>query len=563
MPIYTNGPLTESTPSMLDIEPSTGEYLGASIEGAFENLPTTMAVGRAMALQQDAYGERLTRQDATRELTRNGLTMEVPDSGISRFELESMIALHQHERARQQVFARNQSYANYLLGTTAYIGAGVVDPVNVASAMLPVISEARYLELLDQASSYVGRLGVRAGVGAVRGAAGAAVIEPFNYDLERSWGRDYGPIDSFTNIVLGGPFGAGLHVIGGAGFEAYQGGWRPSRLRDFAGVAPDDLKRTALKQAVEAMERDGPVAAERIFADHLQQRFGTTDDEFLGRAIDFDESTLAAARATVAMARGGENDVPPASLLQAVRTLGGIKVRDANGDLTREGMEILAALGDYRAPGIINNKTGKAPDYVREALTEDGWFGSRETGATDLQHLYDGLEATARGERVVRVGETQGKRLKTEAAAELARAGVTDEDTMRQAAMKLAERRTIELRERMADVAGEPDFAPSEIIWREPGDETLGPLSEEDLSRYEPLPPDRLFEEPDEPTVTTEAKDPLTELQKELEDLKGEIDGEPISQEEAATMLRARGLAEWAELRAQLFEATALCMRGA
>jgi hypothetical protein len=54
---------------------------------------------------------------------------------------------------------------------------------------------------------------------------------------------------------------------------------------------------------------------------------------------------------------------------------------------------------DYAWRGLINNKDGKEPDMVREALTEDGWFSTKDTGATEINDLYDLLQARAAIER--------------------------------------------------------------------------------------------------------------------------------------------------------------------
>ena len=44
----------------------------------------------------------------------------------------------------------------------------LLDPLNIASAFVPVVGEARYANLLARAASPLGRAGVRAGVGALR-----------------------------------------------------------------------------------------------------------------------------------------------------------------------------------------------------------------------------------------------------------------------------------------------------------------------------------------------------------------------------------------------------------
>jgi len=233
----------------------------------------------------------------------------------------------------------------------------------------------------------------------------------------------------------------------------------------------------------------------------------------------------------------------------------------------------LAALGDKRAPGVINNKSGKTPDYMREALTEDGWFTSRDNGQTELQQLYDLLEADQRGEAPVRVGEHRGQKVRSEAAAILERAGVTDGDSIKEAAVKVAELQARELRERADPSQGDADFEPMEIIWREPGeeDDLAGPVSDETYDRYEPVDPyeaerAREFEE----TQAAEKSAPKDKIERAVADeaefrqLVDEYRNEGhITVEQEMELKQADELAVWAERRAKAFEAAAQCIEAA
>ncbi|HBM7739289.1 TPA: hypothetical protein LZ417_005308, partial [Escherichia coli] len=98
----------------------------------------------------------------------------------------------------------------------ASLGASLLDPLNIASAFVPVVGEARYANLLARAASPLGRAGVRAGVGALEGAVGAAIIEPLPLLAAAQDQTDYGLSDSLANIALGGLLGGGLHTVGGA-----------------------------------------------------------------------------------------------------------------------------------------------------------------------------------------------------------------------------------------------------------------------------------------------------------------------------------------------------------
>ena len=107
--------------------------------------------------------------------------------------------------------------------------ASLLDPINVASAFLPVVGQAKW-------AAIVGRLGLRGLTkrklflrgtrGALEGAVGAAIIEPVILTAARQEQADYDLTSSMVNIGIGGILGGGLHIGGGA-------------LRDALGLAPD------------------------------------------------------------------------------------------------------------------------------------------------------------------------------------------------------------------------------------------------------------------------------------------------------------------------------------
>lgn len=87
-------------------------------------------------------------------------------------------------------------------------------------------------------------------------------------------------------------------------------------------------------------------------------------------------------------------------LLTQIQKIGGIRLTDSAGNTTLQGQTIRQILGDYRRPGLINNRTGLKPDHLRESLMQDGWFGYGDDSQTDLQPLYDLLDRAARGQKV-------------------------------------------------------------------------------------------------------------------------------------------------------------------
>ncbi|OTH76959.1 hypothetical protein CAZ14_35780, partial [Pseudomonas aeruginosa] len=119
----------------------------------------------------------LSAEDARARVAESGLDIKVPDQGIRQGALDILIDRHRAQAARQQIMARAGS-GTMPAQIAASLGASLLDPLNIASAFVPVVGEARYANLLARAASPLGRAGVRAGVGALEGAVGAAIIEP-------------------------------------------------------------------------------------------------------------------------------------------------------------------------------------------------------------------------------------------------------------------------------------------------------------------------------------------------------------------------------------------------
>lgn len=93
----------------------------------------------------------------------------------------------------------------------------------------------------------------------------------------------------------------------------------------------------------------------------------------------------------IARVIGSSKQEKPRDLFQAIRSFGGIKINDLKGYVTREGGEVRNALKDIRTTGLINNRTGMTPDYMREALQQDGWFGVRSDQGADIDEFYEAL----------------------------------------------------------------------------------------------------------------------------------------------------------------------------
>jgi hypothetical protein len=192
---------------------------------------------------------------ARQRIKDEGLDISVPDEGIRQRALDILIERKQDERRREDILARGpQGFVPGTLGVGASLAGSALDPLNVASAFIPVIPEARYAALLARASGPFGRAGVRAGVGALEGAAGAAALEPIIYSAKSLEQADYDLADSLRNIAFGTVLGGGLHVGAGAISDAISRGldWRSARGVDPLPRAVDSLDFSTRDAALRA-----------------------------------------------------------------------------------------------------------------------------------------------------------------------------------------------------------------------------------------------------------------------------------------------------------------------
>ena len=113
------------------------------------------------------------------------------------------------ERKRQEILSRG----SHTLGSKAlYLGAGLVtsfaDPINIASAFIPIVREARFAGLVAR----LGATRARLTKGFIEGAVGNALVEPIVYQQAKKEQADYDQYDAFLNIGFGSILGGGLHT---------------------------------------------------------------------------------------------------------------------------------------------------------------------------------------------------------------------------------------------------------------------------------------------------------------------------------------------------------------
>jgi len=226
--------------TLLDIPSDSGDVFGAAFDEAFSTNPSTSAFrleelnqqdqGRAVVMGPESYlapnAGRLEpetpligAEQARDQVAGAGLDIKIPEQGIRQGALDILMQRHQEQLARQQIMARagGGSLPTKIAGSLA---ASLLDPLNIASAFVPLVGEARYARLLAGAASPLERAAVRGGVGALEGSVGAAILEPLPLLAAQQDQTEYGLSDSLANIALGGLLGGGLHSVGGAVSDA-------------------------------------------------------------------------------------------------------------------------------------------------------------------------------------------------------------------------------------------------------------------------------------------------------------------------------------------------------
>lgn len=280
MTIFTQGPRARD-PIFEEAPVTVWESVAASAREAWIRSPTS-SLSRMSDLAEMQYGRPINwgtgefaepleysgpetpvvpADDARRSVREKGLDIQVPDTGISQAALDELVDRKQKEQMRQYML--DNAPGGFFPGVARFgvsIGVSMLDPINVASAFVPVVGPERYAAMLKNAGGAAARAGIRARVGAAEGVVGQALVEPIVYGAAQAEQADYGMADSLLNIAFGSLMGAGLHTGLGAVSDAITKG-KPWQTAEPAGStaertarwSPQEREavgRTAIAQAV-------------------------------------------------------------------------------------------------------------------------------------------------------------------------------------------------------------------------------------------------------------------------------------------------------------------------
>jgi hypothetical protein len=308
--------------SIQDFEPSSGMKLSNAVREAWLESYGPVLTDFARSQRASGEGPRLSAVDATERIKGSGLKLDLTprDGQYTEAQLDLLI-----ERQRELTMVRDvRERTPWSIGSPvrglAMFGAGILDPINLATAFVPwtrTIPAAQGLRAASMSTSLATRTLGRAGVGGIDAGISTAVLEPAYFGLRQALGDDYTAVDSMINIGFGTLFGGGVHTVGGAGVDAfrrYTGRAQP--FDRFEGLSVDEI------QLVEALRADIDAGMD---ARDVQRVLDTYTPE-MRRAAGFPDATPATPEAAGEGA-GRRLSEMPESVRQDVGTA--ILTRDA------------------------------------------------------------------------------------------------------------------------------------------------------------------------------------------------------------------------------------------
>lgn len=366
-PIETNRALDRQGTNV--VPSSTTEVLNATLEDAFTRNPTPSLFREIRRSRQDVAGILGEMED-----DESAPRLMEPDEANQRFGIEGKLTfdaattegvaeelnrLKREELQREDVFRRAQGGAGQWSARFGVgLAASALDPLNIASAFIPVVGPSRYALWLEGAGSALGRAGIRARVGAVEGLAGAALLEPIVYGVAKSEQADYTAADSMLNLAFGTILGGGLH----AGFGAVADSVRGPLARQIDALEPAE-REASLRTAVAQVAEGRPVDVEAFF---LRQELlsGTS----LGRRADLPPAMEATLRDVYGITARDMPliDMPVLANLSEAESL---RIRAAQLD------EQIAGLGADDKAGTAAKETLARLEAVERELSKDGLTG--------------------------------------------------------------------------------------------------------------------------------------------------------------------------------------------
>lgn len=273
-----------SKPTSLEEGSSTfGDALSASFNEAISDNVTTKLLewNDLRNKKQEAIDQGkkfIPKNEAQAIAQKQGVNVNnLPDS-IDEDSLNFLIERQYKKKVRGEVIqSANSGFANI----TGGLAGSLVDPLNVATAFIPVVGQAKMAAIAAR-TTLGARLAGRAAVGAIEGAVGAAILEPASYALSQELGDEYTVANSFMNIAFGTVLGAGLHTAVGAGVEVKNKMFPElspiqKLSKQFDNMSPEQ-RQNYIKAAIAQIQEDRPISIDLVDTAHKVEVQSKLDD---------------------------------------------------------------------------------------------------------------------------------------------------------------------------------------------------------------------------------------------------------------------------------------------
>jgi len=212
--------------TLQDFEPTFGAKLNATISEAWLESYGPTAVDFWNKSGNDG-APKLSADEVKKRVAESGLKVNISpkDGEYSDAQLSVVLDRQRELSMAKDVRERTPWDWGSPVRGVAMFGAGIVDPVNLATAFVPwtkAIPLANSLRAAAFSSNALVRAAGRAGFGAADAGISTAILEPLYAYARRDLGDDYDAYDSLANIAFGTAFGGGIHSVGGAGVDAFR-----------------------------------------------------------------------------------------------------------------------------------------------------------------------------------------------------------------------------------------------------------------------------------------------------------------------------------------------------
>lgn len=284
MPLYlgTDDAGTSSF-SLQDFEPSWATKMNAAVRESWLESYGPAVTDFARSRMGDNTAPKLSAIEAADAIKQSGLKFpkKIGDGQYTRTQLDVLLDRQRELTAVKDVRERTPWDASSALRGVGMFGAGIMDPINLATAFVPWTKSLSVLNGARaglMAESFATRTASRALIGGADAGISTALLEPAYSFVRTQIGDDYSALDSLANIAFGTAFGGGLHTIGGAVGDVFR-----SRAVGQPMVTPDPMREV---QAPPAGMMTGGETRIRIGETYEPARWSVVDADQLTATVD-------------------------------------------------------------------------------------------------------------------------------------------------------------------------------------------------------------------------------------------------------------------------------------